>query len=121
MATVKAVTVVEQNANTIAGAQLDSTVIGSAGVAYRIGREAPVVVLTGTQTSSLSPVILELGNAKSGDSFTIKKYTTAVIGTGASQVQVVSGSAAGLIVGAFQVGTASPNQVNAYFDGVAWR
>lgn len=120
MATVKLVTAQEQNANTLAGAQLDSTVMGTS-VSYTAGRNPPVIVLTGTQTSSLSTVVLDLYGARQGDQFTIKKYTTAVIGTGASQVVVVSGSAAGVIIGAFQVGTAAPNQVVAYFDGVAWR
>lgn len=117
----RAVTVMEQNANTLAGVQIDTALIGSAGVTYTMGRNAPVIIVAGTQTSSLSPVILDLYNARAGDVMVIKKYTTAVIGTGAAQVQVVSGSAAGAVIGAFQVGTNSPNQVSAFFDGVAWR
>ena len=121
MATVKLVTVQEQNADMLAGVLVDSTLIGSAGITYRAGRHPGTIVLTGTQTASLAPVILDLANATQGDRFVIKKYTTAVIGTGASQVVVVSGSAAGVIVGAFQIGTNSPAQVSAVFDGVAWR
>lgn len=121
MATVKLQSVQQQNANTLAGVQIDSTLIGSAGIAYTAGYNPSVIILTGTQTSSLAPVILDLANAKQGDTFRIKKYTTAVIGTGASQVQIVSGSSAGNVIGAFQVGTAAPNQVDATFDGVAWR
>lgn len=121
MATLRAVTVQEQNAGQFNGVQVDTALIGSAGLVIRSGREAPVYILGGTQTSSLSPVILELTNAKAGDTMTVKKYTTAVVGTGASQIVVVSGSAAGTIVGAIQVGTAAPNQVTAYFDGQVWR
>lgn len=121
MASVRTVTAQEVNAETMAGVKIDSTLIGSAGVVYNAQRNAPVVILTGTQTSSLSPVILDLAGAKQGDTFIIKKYTTAVAGTGASQILVVSGSAAGGVVGAFQVGTAAPNEVRAFFDGVAWR
>ena len=121
MATVKLVTAREINANTMAGVQIDTALIGSAGVVYNIMRNAPVVIVAGTQTSSLSPVILDLSGATQGDTFVIKKYTTAVLGTGASQIQIVSGSSAGSVVGAFQVGTAVPNEVRAYFDGVAWR
>ena len=115
--------VTEQNANTLTGVQVDATVIGSAGITVKYGKAAPVYILTGTQTSSLAPVILSLDNAHSGATIIVKKYTTAVLGTGASQIHVVSGSAAGAIVGAFQVGTAAPNLVTAVFDGVAkvWR
>ncbi len=121
MATYKAVTVVEQNANVIAGVQAISTLIGSATpLVFRAGRESPVIVLTGTQTASLGQVIVENVNAKQGDVVVIKKYTTAVLGTGASQIQVLAGTAAGLVIGAFQLGTAAPNEVRCYFDGVQW-
>ena len=123
MASIKLSGYTEQNANTLAGVQVDTALIGSAGVTYRYGVNPSTIVIAGTQTSSLSPVILDLVNAKHGDQFTIKKYTTAVIGTGASQVNIVSGSSAGAVVGAIQVGTASPNTVIAVFDGVnqVWR
>ena len=120
--TLRACTVVEQNVNTLAGAQVDATLFTSAvPVVIRSGREAPHYVLTGTQTSSLAQVVLDLVNAAAGDRFCVKKYTTAVLGTGAAQIQVLSGSAAGAVVGAFQVGTAAPNDVTAVFDGVQWR
>ena len=121
MATVKTVSAQEQNINTLAGVQIDTALIGSAGVVYTMGRNPPVVVIAGTQTSSLAPVILDLYNARIGDVFTIKKYTTSVLGTGASQINIVSGSAAGAVIGAIQTGTACPNMVIAAFDGVAWR
>lgn len=121
MATVKATVVKAQNADTLSGVEVATTLIGSAGVRISMGYTGGCYVVAGTQTSSLSPVILDLNNASPGDQITVKKYTTAVIGTGASQVVVVSGSAAGAIVGAFQVGTASPNEVTAVFDGVQWR
>jgi hypothetical protein len=122
MATVKnGAQVTDQNANTLSGVQVDTALIGSAGVVIAKGYTGGMYVVAGTQTSSLSPVILSLQNAFPGDRITVKKYTTAVIGTGASQVVVVSGSAAGAVVGAFQIGTAAPNQVDAVFDGVQWR
>ena len=113
----------EQNVNTLVGVQVDTALIGSAGITVKKGQNASVYIVAGTQTSSLAPVILSLDNAASGDRITVKKYSTAVIGTGAAQVQVLSGSAAGAIVGAFQIGTAAPNEVTAVFDGVAqvWR
>lgn len=121
MATVKATKVVDQNANTLSGVEVATALISSAGVTIANGYNGPTYVVAGTQTASLSPVILSLNNVAAGDTFVVKKYTTAVIGTGASQVVVVSGSSAGAIVGAFQVGTAAPNQVTAVFDGVQWR
>lgn len=121
MATVKMTTVVDQNANTLSGVQVDTNLISSAGTTISVGYTGQMYVVAGTQTSSLSPVILALTNVPVGARIVIKKYTTAVIGTGASQVQVVSGSAAGAVVGAFQIGTAAPNQVEAVFDGVQWR
>ena len=121
MAIVKACTVKDQNANTLSGVQVDTALIGSAGTRISVGYTGGMYVVAGTQTSSLAPVILDLNNASPGDTITVKKYTTAVIGTGAAQIVVVSGSAAGAVVGAFQVGTASPNQVTAVFDGVQWR
>ncbi len=41
--------------------------------------------------------------------------------TGKSAIYGLGGAAAGAVVGAFQVGTAYPNQVTAVFDGVQWR
>lgn len=121
MANVGATVVTDQNANTINGVEVATALIGSAGVTIANGYTGGCYIVAGTQTSSLSPVILSLGNATQGAEFTVKKYTTAVIGTGAAQIVVVSGSAAGAIVGAFQVGTAAPNEVTAVFDGVQWR
>jgi hypothetical protein len=121
MATVKVTQVTDQNANTLSGVEVATTLIGSAGVTIGKGYTGGVYIVAGTQTSSLSPVILSLGNASPGDQIVVKKYTTAVIGTGAAQVGVYSGSAAGALVGAFQIGTAAPNQVTAAFDGVQWR
>lgn len=121
MAKVSATTVVDQNANTLPWVQVDTNLIGSAGTRISAGYMGGMYVVAGTQTSSLSPVILDLNNAQPGAQIVVKKYSTAVIGTGASQVIVVSGSAAGAQVGAFQVGTGGQNQVVAQFDGVQWR
>jgi len=118
---VKATVVINQGANTLSGVEVATALIGSAGVVISKGYNGSTYIVAGTQTSSLSPVILALTNASPGDQFLIRKYTTAVIGTGASQVVVQSGSAAGAIIGAFQIGTAAPNEVLATFDGVQWR
>lgn len=121
---IRATVVLEQNANTIAQVQVDTNVYATAGagsVVIRSGREAKVYIMAGTQTASLTQVVLELANAAAGDIMTVKKYTTAVLGTGASQIQIISGSGAGPVIGAIQVGTATPYFVDAYFDGVQWR
>ena len=121
MAKVSATVVTEQNSKTLDGVEVATALIGSAGVRIANGYTGGMYVVAGTQTSSLAPVILDVNNASPGDMFTVKKYTTAVIGTGASQVVVVNSSAAGAVVGAFQAGTAVPNEVTAVFDGVQWR
>lgn len=124
MGPLRAVTIQEQNPNRVAGVQVDTAVYGSAApINIRVGREAPVYILAGTQTSSLTLVVLDLFNAAGGDQITVKKYTTSVLGTGAGQFQVLSGSSAGALVGAIQVGTATPVSVTAVFDGVnqVWR
>jgi len=123
MGLLRACVITEQTAGQLNAVQVDTAVYGtSAGaLTIRSGREAKTYIIAGTQTSSLTTVVLDLFNAAAGDTMTVKKYTTAVIGTGAAQLNVVSGSAAGAIVGAIQVGTAAPNQVDAFFDGVQWR
>lgn len=120
----RATTVVEQNTNTIAGVQTDTNVYATAatgGVTIRFGREAPTYIMAGTQTASMTQVVLDLVNAAAGDKFVIKKYTTALLGTGLAQIGIFSGSGAGALVGA--LGTAVNNfaEVTAVFDGVAWR
>ena len=122
MGLLRACAIVEQTAGQLNGVQVDTALYGSGSpVSLRSGREAKTYILAGTQTSSLTQVVLDLFNAACGDIMTIKKYTTAVLGTGAAQIQIVSGSAAGAVIGAIQVGTAAPNQVDAFFDGVQWR
>lgn len=122
MGLLRACTITEQTAGQLNGAQVDTAVYGSGSpINIRSGREAKQYIVAGTQTSSLTQVVLDLFNAACGDTITVKKYTTAVLGTGAAQIQVLSGSSAGAVVGAIQVGTAAPNQVDAFFDGVQWR
>ena len=122
MGLLRACTIVEQTAGQLNGVQIDTALYGSGSpVNIRSGREAKTYIVAGTQTSSLVQVVLDLFNAAAGDTISVKKYTTAVLGTGAAQIQIVSGSSAGAVIGAIQVGTAAPNQVDAFFDGAAWR
>ena len=61
MALPRACTVMEQNANTIAGYQIDTAIYVGTGVAgtipIRMGREAPVYILPGTQTAAVVDVL----------------------------------------------------------------
>ena len=123
MGTLRACTVIEQNANTLAGIQVDTALFGSAvaGATIRQGREAPVYVLAGTQTSSLAVVVLDLVNAAAGDQQIVKKIGTGVIGTGLAQIDVRSGSASGAIVGSLGTAAGTSDEVIGTFDGVIWR
>ena len=123
MGTLRACTVTEQNANTLAGIQVDTALFGSAvaGATIRAGREAPVYVLAGTQTSSLAVVVLDLVNAAAGDRLVVKKVGTGVIGTGLAQIDVRSGSASGAIVGSIGTAAGTSDEVVGVFDGVQWR
>jgi hypothetical protein len=122
MGPLKACVLIEQNANVMGGGvQVATALIGSGGTTINAVQVGAAYIVAGTQTSSLAQIILDINNTPPGYQFLVRKYTTAVIGTGAAQVQVVSGSAAGAVVGAFQVGTAAPNEIRTIFDGVQWR
>lgn len=119
----RATVVVEQNANTLAGVQTDTNVYATAvtgSVTIRSGREASVYVMAGTQTASLTTVVLDLTNAAAGDRMVVKKLGTSILGTGLAQIQIVSGSAAGQIVGSIGTALGNFNEVTAAFNGVAW-
>ena len=70
MAAVKSISIVEQNANTIAGAQVTSaTFVGTniaADLTIRVGRDAALISMVGTQTASTGFISLETINAYHG-------------------------------------------------------
>ncbi len=118
MATLKAVSVVEQNGNTLAGAQVTSaTYVGTntaADLTIRVGRDAPLVQIVGTQTASRTYVALDTDNAYHGAQVVVSRNTqtpgTGIIsvfsgaaGTGFSAVEVgnIAASSNGLVVAAF--------------------
>lgn len=126
MGPLRAVVIREQNPQKLNGdVFVDTAVYATAAqsLTIRSGREASTYIMAGTQTSSLTTVALDLANAASGDQITVKRYSTAAVTTGAGQIQIVSGSGAGAILGSIQTGTAAVNAVTAVFDGVnqVWR
>lgn len=123
MTTLRAVSVVEQNANTMAGVQVSSatyvgTNTGAGDTVIRVGREAPVFSIVGTQTASTSYIALDLVNAYHGATIVVKRQMT-TMGTGI--IDVLNGSAAGALVG--RIPASANGVVVAAFDGVAkvWR
>ena len=121
MATVKLVSYQEQNANALAGAQFDTAVYATAaggGVTLRVGRDAPLHVVAGTQTAVTAVVVLDLVNAYHGAQITVKRGTQ---GNSTSVINVVSGSGAGVVIG--QLNSSAIGQVVSAFDGAnnIWR
>lgn len=119
MATVRSVSVQEQNANAMAGVQVDTAVFigtGSTNPVIQVGRDAPVYVLEGVQTAVTVNVVAGLINAYQGARITVK------IGTGAAGTSAFilrNGSFSGAIVSAPSSGVA--REINAVFDGVQWK
>ena len=119
MATVKSFSVVEQNASTLSGVQVDTAVFIGTGAScpvIQVGRDAPVYVLEGTQTAVTVNVVAGLINAYQGARINVK------IGTGAagtSAFQIVNGSHAGVVVSAIASGVG--REANVVFNGVQWK
>lgn len=125
MATLKTCTVVEQNAQTIAGVQVDSATYAgtniTADITIRVGRNAPQYQIVGTQTASRISVALDTANAYHGAQVVITRDTLTV---GTSVVDIYSGA----VGTGFATTTAIHSgtgivKFNAAFDGVAqvWR
>lgn len=125
MTTLKACTVVEQNGNTLAGVQVDSATYAgtniTADITIRVGRQAPLYQIVGTQTASRISVALDTANAYHGAQVVISRNTLSV---GTSLVDVYSGLAGTgfATTTAIASGTGAAVFVAA-FDGVAqvWR
>lgn len=122
MATVKLVSVVEQNLTMMQGVQVDTAVYGTATPPIvRVGRdvsgESGVYISAGTQTAATLPIVLDLANAYHGARVTVKRGTN----VGTSVITVVSGSAAGATVSVLSSGVA--DEVIGVYDGFAavWR
>lgn len=125
MATLKACTIIEQNANTIAGVQVDSATYAgtniTADITLRVGRNAPFYQIVGTQTASRISVALDTVNAYHGAQVVITRDTLSV---GTSLVDIYSGGPGTgyATTTAIHSGTGVAKFVSA-FDGVAqvWR
>ena len=119
MATVKIVSVQEQNANSLGGVMTDTAVYvgtGAAGVpTLRWGREPPVYQLTGTQTAVTLNIVVETLNAVQGATFDIRRGTGATIGT--SVVQIVNATTGGAVISTSSGG----RDLFVTFNGVAWQ
>ena len=119
MASVKIGSVREQNANRIAGVQIDTAVYvgtGATNPIIQVGRDAPVYVMEGTQTAVIVNVVAGLINAYQGAAITVK------IGTGAvttSAYRILNGSFAGAVVANITSGVG--REATVVFDGVSWR
>jgi hypothetical protein len=119
MATVKLQSATEQNANTIAGVQIDTAVYVGTGLAgvpiLRVGRDAPVYVLGGVQTAVTVNIVAEVVNAYHGAQFTIRRGT----GAGSTSVLQVVNAATGGAVVATSSGVQRDTVIT--FNGAAWR
>ena len=124
MTAVKLVSYTEQNANTLAGVQVDTAVYVGTGSAaagmpvIKVGVNPPVYILEGTQTAVSVKVCMSNENAYHGAKQRI------VIGTGAattSIVSIVTGSQAGPTI--YTITSGVGRDANVVFDGVAqtWR
>lgn len=128
MATVRACTIVEQNGNTIAGAQVSSATYAgtniTADLILRFGRSAPSVTLVSTQTASRLSVALETENAFHGATVVLKQDC---VSPGTAMWNIFNGlPGTGYAYGGTEISTvaASANFVKVFvFDGVAkrWR
>jgi hypothetical protein len=125
MATVKLVSVVEQNASMLAGVTVTSaTYVGTniaADLVIKVGHDAPVVQIVGTQTASTVYIGLDTANAYHGAQVIIKR----VMGTPGTGVLNVFSGLAGTGFGAIApIAQGTGNVlIVAAFDGAAqvWR
>ena len=94
MGILRAVSVVEQNANTMAGCQVTSATYAgtniTADLTIRVGRDSPLVQIVGTQTCSSVYVSMDTGNAYHGAQVVITRNTLTV---GTSIINIYSGAA----------------------------
>lgn len=126
MASLKAVSIVEQNINTLAGAQVTSaTYVGTNTVAdltIKVGKDSPLINIVGTQTASRTYVALDTANAYHGAQVVVARYAQTP-GTGI--ISIFSGLA-GTGFTAAEVANIPTNvsgSVTVAYDGVAgvWR
>lgn len=120
MTAVRLLHVDEINANRSAGVQVDTAVYIGTGATcpiIRVGREAPVYILEGTQTAQVVNVVAELTNAFAGAAITVRVGTGSVMGT--SIIRVLNGSFAGAVVS--QITSGVGQQATVWYDGVQWK
>lgn len=125
MATIRTASVVQQNAATMAGVQVDSaTYVGTntaADITIQVGYQAPAYQIVGTQTASRISIALLTQNAFHGAAVVITRDTQSV---GTSVVDLYSGAAGTgyATTTAIHSGTGQV-RFNATYDGIAgvWR
>lgn len=124
MATLRAVSIIEQNASTLQGVVFDTAVYATAGsgaFTVKVGRDVLALgmyVVAGTQTSSNVVVVMDPTNVAHGACVTIKRQNVA---PSTSVITVVTGSAAGVTIGS--IGSSVNGLVETSYDGQngVWR
>ena len=125
----RACTVMEQNANMVAGVQIDTAIYVGTGTAaapsgvigpLRVGREAPVYILNSIQTAAAVEIILDTVNAYAGASISVRFGTGC---TGTSTMRLVNATTGGTVISSSTAGQApvAVQGFSATFDGAAWR
>jgi hypothetical protein len=125
MTTLKLVSYKEQNAQTLAGVQVTSaTYVGTntlVDLAVKVGVQAPVIQIVGTQTASTVYIGLDTANATHGAQVVLKRIMAT---PGTSVLNVYSGLAGTGFGAVAPIAQGTGNvTIVAAFDGVAgvWR
>ncbi len=128
MTTVRATTVVDQNAATLVGVEVDTAIYVGTGTAaapsgvipYKWGKNAPVYVIAGVQTAAIVDVVLDVNNAYAGVTADFR-FSTAMTGT--STIRLRNATTAGTILAITTAGQSPGSEHNllATFDGTAWQ
>lgn len=119
MATVKRVSIVEQNSNTLNGVGVDTAVYigtGATNLHLQVGRDAPVTIIEGTQTAQIVNIVAGGVNAYRGAALTVRLGTGASAGT--SIFRFLNSSFAGAVVG--QITSGVGREMTVVFDGERW-
>jgi hypothetical protein len=125
MTAIKLCSYKEQNANTLAGVQVTSATYAGTNIttdlAVKIGVQAPVIQIVGTQTASTVYIGLDTANATHGAQVVIKRIMAT---PGTSVLNVYSGLAGTGFGAVAPIATGTGNvTIVAAFDGQAgaWR
>ena len=124
MALLKACTVLEQNANTQAGYQIDTSIYVGTGLAgiipIRVNREAPVYIIQGTQTAAVVDVVLDTVNAYAGACINVRFGTNSV---GTSTIRLLNATTGGTVIAQTTANVAPNSEHNLFatYDGTSWK